>query len=136
MRISDWSSDVCSSDLAYRASEQRLRTITDNLPGLVSHLDRNGRFVFVNRAHFDWYGLEASAFIGKTFIEVFGEQASRDPAVDELVKRGHAGERGSVRSWVPQAGRWSQVSVVPDGADGIYMLLVDVSALQADRKST
>lgn len=116
---------------AYRASEQRLRTITDNLPGLVSHLDRDGRFVFVNRAHFDWYGLEASAFIGKTFTEVFGEQAPRDPAVDELVKRGHAGERGSVRSWVPQAGRWTQVSVVPDGADGVYMLLVDVSALKA-----
>src|SRR3546814_11631633 len=93
MRISDWSSDVCSSDLAYRASEQRLRTITDNVPGLVSHLDRNGRFVFVNRAHFAWYGLEASAFIGKTFIEVFGEQASCDPAVVELVKRSPAGDR-------------------------------------------
>src|SRR3546814_10009492 len=109
MRISDCISDVCSSDL----------------------LVRNCRVVCVNRGHVDWYGLEASAFIGKTFIEVFGEQASRDPAVDELVKRGHAGGRGSVRSWVPQAGRWTQVSVVPDGADGIYMLMVAVSELKA-----
>ena len=116
---------------AYRASEQRLRTITDSVPGLVSHLDRDGRFLFVNRAHLDWYGLEANAFIGKTFVEVFGDNAPRDPAVDELVKRGHAGEHGSVRSWVPQAGRWTQVSVVPDGSEGIYMLLVDVSALKA-----
>lgn len=116
---------------AYRASEQRLRMITDSVPGLVSHLDRDGRFLFVNRAHLEWYGLEANAFIGKTFVEVFGDNAPRDPAVDELVKRGHAGEHGSVRSWVPQAGRWTQVSVVPDGSEGIYMLLVDVSALKA-----
>lgn len=115
---------------AYRESEQRLRTITDSVPGLVSHLDRDGRFVFVNRAHFDWYGVKAEAFIGNTFAEVFGDEAPRDPAVDELVARGHAGERGSVRSWIPQAGRWVQVSAVPDGAGGVYMLLVDVSALK------
>lgn len=116
---------------AYRASEQRLRTITDSVPGLVSHLDRDGRFLFVNGAHFDWYGLKADAFIGKTFVEVFGDDAPRDRAVDELVARGRAGERGSVRSWIPQAGRWVQVSVVPDDAGGIYMLLVDVTALKA-----
>ncbi len=116
---------------AYRDSEQRLRTITDSVPGLVSHLDRDGQFLFVNRAHFDWYGLKPGAFIGKTFAEVFGAEAPRDPAVDALVARGHAGERGSVRSWIPQAGRWVHVSVVPDGAAGVYMLLVDVSALKA-----
>ncbi len=115
----------------YRESEQRLRTITDNVPGLVSHLDREGRFLFINRAHRDWFGLDASAFIGRTFLEVFGDDAVYNPAVDDVVKRGHAGQRGSVRSWIPQAGRWVHVSVVPDGAAGIYMLLVDVSALKA-----
>lgn len=117
---------------AYRDSEQRLRTITDNLPGLVSYLDSDARFQFVNRTHDEWFGIPARDFIGKTFDEVFGENAPRDPVVDALVEAGYAGERGSVRSWLPQAGRWVHVSVVPDlradGVAGIYMLLVDVTA--------
>lgn len=127
---------VLAEDMAsaYRDSEQRLRTITDNLPGLVSYLDAEGRFGFVNRTHDEWFGIPAREFVGKTFIEVFGVDAPRDPAVDALVQRGHDGERGSVRSWLPQAGRWVHVSVVPDlhpeGVAGIYMLLVDVTALK------
>lgn len=117
---------------AYRDSEQRLRTITDNLPGLVSYLDAEGRFGFANRTHEEWFGIPPRDFIGKTFVEVFGADALRDPAVDELVMRGHDGERGSLRSWLHQAGRWVQVSVVPDlgtdGVAGIYMMLVDVTA--------
>ncbi|MDX2298249.1 MAG: EAL domain-containing protein, partial [Xanthomonadaceae bacterium] len=127
---------VLAEDMAsaYRDSEQRLRTITDNLPGLVSYLDAEGRFGFVNRTHDEWFGIPAREFIGKTFIEVFGADAPRDPAVDALVQRGHDGERGSMRSWLPQAGRWVHVSVVPDlhseGVAGVYMLLVDVTALK------
>jgi len=127
---------VLAEDMAsaYRDSEQRLLTVTDNLPGLVSYLDAADRFGFVNRTHDEWFGIPARDFIGKTFVEVFGADASRDPAVDALVQRGHDGERGSVRSWLPQAGRWVHVSVVPDlhpqGVAGIYMLLVDITALK------
>lgn len=117
---------------AYRDSEQRLRTITDNLPGLVSYLDLEGRFGFTNRTHEEWFGIPSREFIGRTFADVFGADALRDAAVDELVLRGHRGERGSLRSWLHQSGRWVQVSVVPDvGADGVagvYMMLVDVTA--------
>src|SRR3546814_14282208 len=57
MRISDWSSDVCSSDLGrqlaerYRESEERFRTLNDLLPALVlmARAD-DGRIVYANEA--------------------------------------------------------------------------------------
>src|SRR3546814_17120435 len=46
MRISDWSSDVCSSDLL--ASLRRLEELMRNLPGGVAVFDGNERLVRVN----------------------------------------------------------------------------------------
>src|SRR3546814_7865515 len=34
MRISDWSSDVCSSDLQYRCLTRRLSSLPDSVPGM------------------------------------------------------------------------------------------------------
>ncbi|MEG2899958.1 MAG: hypothetical protein RR983_06530, partial [Massilia sp.] len=35
-------------------SEERLRTITDNLPVLIAHLDQDHRYMFANAVHQSW----------------------------------------------------------------------------------
>lgn len=59
---------------ALRESEQRLRTITDNLPALVSYIDAEERYRFNNRAYESWLGLGRGEIAGRTVREVWGEE--------------------------------------------------------------
>ena len=58
-----------------RSSEERLRLVTDNLPVLVSYLDRELRFRFANRAYRDWLGSDPDMLIGRNLLEAYGEKA-------------------------------------------------------------
>ena len=59
---------------ALEHSEQRLRTIANNLPILISHIDLQYRYTFTNNNYRDWFSLKESPE-GKTVLEVFGEEA-------------------------------------------------------------
>lgn len=63
-----------ASEIRQRDSEERLRTITDNLPILISYIDRDTRFQFANAMHTQWYGVCPAELIGKTVEEVFGRE--------------------------------------------------------------
>lgn len=58
---------------ALQQSEQSLRTIANNLPILISHIDADYRYTFANNNYQTWYSL-ADSPEGKTVAEVFGEQ--------------------------------------------------------------
>lgn len=55
-------------------SEQRIRTITDNLPALVSFVDINERYQFCNAHYRTLLGLEPNKMIGKSLRQVYGEK--------------------------------------------------------------
>ena len=55
-------------------SEHSLRTIANNLPILISHVDADYRYTFTNDNYQTWYALEESPE-GKTVEEVFGKKA-------------------------------------------------------------
>ena len=55
-------------------SEERLRTITDNLPVLIAHLDRDHRYVFANAVHQSWLGKAPEQVVGLTMEEAFGAE--------------------------------------------------------------
>lgn len=59
---------------ALEHSEQRLRTIANNLPILIAHIDPEYRYTFTNNNYQTWFGLEESPE-GKTVVEVFGAEA-------------------------------------------------------------
>jgi PAS domain S-box-containing protein len=67
---------------ALRGSEEQLRLITDSLPVLISYVDSEQRYRFVNKAYEDWYGLSREEIYGRHIEEVLGEAAYR-------VMRGH-----------------------------------------------
>jgi len=64
-----------NSEIAQRESEERLRTITDNLPVLISYKDRDMRFRFANSLYQDWFGAGEDAVIGHTALEVYGNES-------------------------------------------------------------
>lgn len=79
------------SEEALQASEKRFRSVTDNMPALVSYLDTEERFAFANAAFKEWFGLEPEKIIGKTLREVVGD-AIYEPRAPMLA-RALAGER-------------------------------------------
>jgi diguanylate cyclase (GGDEF)-like protein/PAS domain S-box-containing protein len=61
------------SEARLHASEQRLRTITDHMPALISHLDAELRYRFCNKTMYEWTGTTPDAVIGRTLKEAFGD---------------------------------------------------------------
>ena len=52
--------------------EQRLRAITDHLPALIAHLDKEERYDFLNDTFRLWLGIDPAAAIGRHMIDVIG----------------------------------------------------------------
>lgn len=73
-----------------RAREAQLAFVSTNAPTLLSHLDREGRFRFVNKAFADRWQKAPEEFIGKTIAEVAGPQAAA--AAQPFIDRVLAGE--------------------------------------------
>lgn len=60
------------SEMRQAESEERLRTITDNVPVLIAQLDAAGRYSFANEVHSSWLGKKPQEILGRTMEEVFG----------------------------------------------------------------
>lgn len=64
--------DRKKGELLQAESEDRLRTITDNLPVLISYVDRAERYEFGNATYKTWFGVSPYEMLGKTGAEVMG----------------------------------------------------------------
>ncbi|HSI57803.1 MAG TPA: PAS domain-containing protein [Ideonella sp.] len=58
------------SDRVLRDRERQLTLLTDALPGPVSRIDRDGRYLFANAAYKTWLGLDPAQVVGRTHAEV------------------------------------------------------------------
>ncbi|WP_020651704.1 PAS domain-containing protein [Massilia niastensis] len=127
------------SELAQADSEERLRTITDNLPVLIAYLDQERRYRFANAVHGSWLGKAPGAIIGRTMCEAFGDDyfVQQKEALDrawkgeaaqcehEIVRKKHA--RIVHSTFLPQ---------FRDGAVvGVYVLTTDATASRLHERS-
>jgi diguanylate cyclase (GGDEF)-like protein/PAS domain S-box-containing protein len=69
-----------NAQLQQERSERRLRSITDNLPALIYHLDADGRYLFANRQFEPMLGIKPEQLLGQRIDEV------RDPLYVEQVR--------------------------------------------------
>jgi diguanylate cyclase (GGDEF)-like protein/PAS domain S-box-containing protein len=120
---------------ALRESEERLRLVANNVPALISYLDREQRFRFSNRTYHDWFGIPQERMLGRTMLEVFGEEmhASMKPHLERVL----AGEEVEFDFGTQSGGRNRALQVAcvphlaPDGRVlGFYMLANDVTSLK------
>lgn len=122
-------------------SETRLRMITDNMPALISYLDADERYRFVNATYAQWYGRDEQENLGRSLSEMVGAVAYRTLA--PLVRRALAGEavsfqRDMLETVVKRSveGRFVP-DVGPDGkVRGVFVMVSDITALkQAEREA-
>ena len=63
------------AEAALRESEERLRLVANNVPALISYVDRDQRYRFSNRTYNDWFGIAHDRMQGCTIAEIFGDEA-------------------------------------------------------------
>ncbi len=80
-------------------SEAHMRTVTDAFPALISYVDRDLRYRFVNATYERWLGVPAARILGQRAPEMLGEEAlavRRDSA-----ERALAGETVTYEAELP-----------------------------------
>ena len=63
------------AESALRESEERLRLIANNVPALISYVDRDQRYRYSNSTYDEWFGIPHESMQGRTIAEVFGDEA-------------------------------------------------------------
>lgn len=118
---------------AFQQSEDALRLITDALPVLVSYVDRDLKYRFVNKAYADWFGYQTDRLVNQPIASLLGhEQVSRlQPYLDRALK----GERVSFDNHVNTLNgrRHVQATYIPDVDEnghvhGFNALVWDISS--------
>lgn len=103
------------TETALRESRERLQTIIDAVPALISLVDSEQRYVLNNRAYERWFGRAREEVQGKHMREVLGEEAYA--AIRPRAEAALAGETVAYESWVKYAGagrRYVDVTYVPE----------------------
>lgn len=117
-----------------RGYEQALRVITDNLPALVSYVDKEECYRFHNRTYETWLHLDGERINGRTVREVWGEE--RYAMIAPNVARALRGERVSDEYAIVVEGveRRIMATYVPDldiagRVRGFFVMGIDITPL-------
>lgn len=116
-----------------RESEKQMRLLTDALPALISYVDAEHRYQFVNKTYTDWFGHKPKEIIGKRVREVLGEAAYA--AILPAMERVFSGETFSFERLMPYkdgGSRFVLINYVPDKDEsgkvkGYYALVQDIT---------
>lgn len=123
------------AEAALAEREAQLRLITDSLPVLVSYVDAQGRYRFVNKAYEDWFGIFRDRIVGQPIRSILGEDAYA--GVAPLIDRVLAGETLTAERQMayPQGNRHIHIDYVPaldrDQVIGFYALVRDMTETRA-----
>lgn len=93
LRIAGTNTDITRSKMAeaeLRQSERKLRLITDNLPFMITFVDREMRLLFINRTFLNFLGLQNADATNLRLKDVVGEEAERK--VMDSIPKLEAGE--------------------------------------------
>ncbi len=115
------------------SAQELLRLIVDNVPALISYVDRDYRYQLNNRAYETWFGESYPNLAGKKVSEVLGAAAFE--RVRPRMAAALAGERVTYDDQIPyrNAGaRWINANYIPHvagdgGVKGFAVLVHDVS---------
>ncbi|MDR6537039.1 PAS domain-containing protein [Variovorax soli] len=124
------------AELRQAESEMRLRTITDNLPALITYIDREQKITFANATYREWLGLDPAELLGRHIRDVAGVELYESRK--SMIERALAGERVEFEAATKSGDfdRVTRVIYVPDiGLDGathgIFSLSLDITGLKA-----
>ncbi len=109
-----------------------LRLVTDAVPALISYVDAQGRYQFINQAYEAWFGRPREEAIGRHMRDVVGEAAFE--RLRPRVEAALAGERVAFEDEIPyrEGTRHVHGDYVPDtrpdgSVAGFYVLVTEIT---------
>ena len=127
--------DLKHAQITLAESEQRIRVLTDNLPAMISYIDHQQRYRFYNAFIGKMFGVDASAMLGRTMLEVRGKLLHSQ--IETHVVAALRGERVSFEGEgnVGERHFHYQSDYIPDRAAdgtvrGFYAMTFDITALK------
>ncbi len=121
------------AEKALRESENEIRAIADNVPGLVLYVDSDGYYRFVNKRCKEWFGIQSEEVIGRHYRKILGEAAYEQVKdyVDEVLT-GHAVSFEKEIPYTLGGIRWVMARYIPDFGDdgkveGFFALITDIT---------
>lgn len=129
------------AEAALAESEKQIRMITNNIPALISYIDNNLRYRFVNSMYGNLFGMPAEAIIGKSVEELIGDESFA--RVKPYAERALAGERVTFENQITNPSGQTHyfiITYVPDAAPdgtvhGIYTLVTDITQLKLTQEA-
>lgn len=116
-------------------SQNRLRTITDNVPALICYIDKERRFQFNNQTYAEWLNRPLSEITGRLVREVHQDETFRN--VEAHIEQAFAGQRASFQAELNLGGkpRFFRGAYIPHFDDdgkviGVYGLTNDITSLK------
>jgi diguanylate cyclase (GGDEF)-like protein/PAS domain S-box-containing protein len=124
-----------SAELIQAASEKRLKLITDNLPVLISYVDRGHHFRFGNATFEKWFGVTPAALPGKSLAEVFGQDVYQVAAAHLENAFGGWAVTFEMKTAAGAKARILETTFIPDvqadgGVAGVYALTHDMTRMK------
>ena len=115
-------------------SQSHLKVISDSVPALISYVDLEFRYRFINRSYTDWFGLPPEAIMGRTMQEVLGDQAWA--VVGPRMRAARDGESIEFEAEAPYAHggtRWIHAAYRPhrdtdNAVVGVVVMVADITA--------
>ncbi|QIX59684.1 PAS domain-containing protein [Hymenobacter sp. BT18] len=124
--------DQVRAHQAQEATAKQLKLITDALPVLISYLDREEKYQFVNQAYEPWFKVPAESLLGRTVRSVVGEAAYAQ--IKDYIGRALAGEQLTFEARMPYSAeviKYIHTNYVPDvqhgEVKGFYVLITDIT---------
>jgi PAS domain S-box-containing protein len=117
-------------EVGLRAREEQLQILIDAVPALISYVDADRRYRFVNRSYEEWFGCSREQLVGQHMSTVLGEQAYEDARVHlAAAERGEQVRFESLLMHRDGGPRLVQATYVPDQAhNGFFALVIDVTS--------
>jgi diguanylate cyclase (GGDEF)-like protein/PAS domain S-box-containing protein len=123
------------TEQALADSERRLRTITDNVPAVIAHVDASERYTFVNAYVQHVSGEDSAQMIGKTMREVRGDLIYR--GLQGHITTALGGKAVTFEYEADYRGKhtYFQTNFVPDKdqeghVSGVYALTTDITHIK------
>lgn len=124
------------SDEALRESRERLRVVTDSVPVLISYIDSDLTYRFVNCAYERWFGRSRQEIEGRRVPDVLDEVAfARSKPFLDRVLQGEEVEFEGRAEMEDGASRYFLTHCVPDrgaegGVKGYFAVVADITEVK------
>lgn len=121
------------ADEKLRENEKQLSLITNSVPALISYIDADHRYQFINREYTNWFGYKKEDILGRKLSDVIGTKAYKTamPHIEKVF----SGKEVSFEQLMPyekSKPRYIRANYMPDFDNegkvrGYYALVTDIT---------